>query len=305
MSLIEKVKNLFGFTPAEQQPTLAASNVPDEFEQPTESKQLTHGPSKTGLVGPPPASQLREHVMRFIISKLRAYQNEPDTAPVGVRLAVLCTDTEEEELYRVVVWANQPEKFQAELARQLADYYITLPKNWQFEYAFFTDQLPDTTYQEGNLGLVVVDRAKPESATLRARVVALVGQMEQAEYILDSTQQTAFCMGRGHTTQTASGRVRTNDIVILNDDDPGFDPQKGAGNGAVSRAHATIRFDMIQKRYALLVDPGGLPSGGNKTKLIHPNDTIERADIAGMSYPLQNGDQIELGGEVTLLFELL
>jgi len=243
--------------------------------------------------------------MRFIIGKLRAYQNEPDTAPVGLRLAVLCTDTEDEDLYRVVLWANQPGKFQAELARQLADHYITLPKNWQFEFAFFMDQLPDTTYREGNLGLVVVDRAKPESATLRARVVALVGQMEQAEYILDSTQQTTFCIGRGHTTQTASGRVRTNDIVILNDDDPGFDPQKGAGNGAVSRAHATIRFDMIQKRYALLVDPGGLPSGGNKTKIIHPNDTIERADISGMSYPLQSGDQIELGGEVMLLFELL
>ena len=299
MNLIEKVKNLFGFTPAERPSAAGSENAPDQTGQPTSDRP------KSTPAGPPPAAQLREQVMRFIIGKLRVYQNEPDTAPVGVRLAVLGTDTEDEDLYRVALWANQPGKFQAELARQLADHYITLPKNWQFEYTFFMDQLPDTTYREGNLGLVVVDRSKPESAQLLAKITALVGQMEQAEYVLDSTRQPTFCIGRGHTTRTASGRVRTNDIVLLNDDDPGFDAKKGAGNGAVSRAHATIRYDLVQKRYALLVDPGGLPSGGNKTKIIHPDDTIERADIAGMSYPLQSGDQIELGGEVMLLFELL
>ncbi|GAB3945232.1 hypothetical protein GCM10028805_13980 [Spirosoma harenae] len=295
MSLLEKVKKIFGFTEADQQPHNSST-------EPSESVPVIPKSTPTGL---PPAAQLREQIMRFIVSKLRAYQNEPDTAPVGLRLSVLCTNPEDEELYRVALWTNQPEKFSAELARQLADNYITLPKNWQFEYAFFTDTLPDTTYREGNLGLVVVDKSKPDSSPLLARVVALVGQTERAEYLLDSAQKTTFCIGRGHTTQTASGRVRTNDIVILNDGDPGFDSEKGSGNGAVSRAHATIRYDMVQRRYALLVDPGGLPSGGNKTKIIHPNDSIERADIAGMSYPLQSGDQIELGGEVTLLFALL
>ncbi|MBD2703875.1 FHA domain-containing protein [Spirosoma sp. BT702] len=298
MNLLEKVKNLFGFTPAEQEPNPSII-TPNER---SESAPVT---SKSTQTGPPPAATLREQVMRFIIGKLRAYQNEPDTAPIGLRLSVLCTNPEDEDLYRVVLWTNQPGKFQAELARQLADNYITLPKNWQFEYAFFNDTLPDTTYREGNLGLFVVDKSKPDSSPLLARVIALVGQLEQDEYILDSAKNTTFCIGRGRTTQTASGRVRTNDIVILNDDDPGFDPQKGSGNGAVSRAHAAIRYDLVQNRYALLVDPGGLPAGGNKTKIIHPNDSRERADIAGMSYPLQSGDQIELGGEVMLLFELL
>ena len=299
MSLLEKVKNLFGFTPSEQQLPPTSTYASNERK---ESAPVTPNPTPTG---PPPAAQLREQVMRFVVGKLRAYQNEPDTSPVGLRLSILCTNPEDEELYRVVFWANQPGKFQAELNRQLADNYITLPKNWQFEYTFFTDELPASTYQAGHLGLVVVDKSKPDSSPLLARVVALVGQMEQAEYILDSGQKTTFGIGRGHTTQTASGRVRTNDIVILNEDDYGFDSQKGSGNGAVSRAHATIRYDVVQKRYVLLVDPGGLPAGGNKTKLIHPNDTIERADIAGMSYLLQNGDQIELGGAVMLLFELL
>ncbi|GAB3999070.1 hypothetical protein GCM10028807_48280 [Spirosoma daeguense] len=295
MSLLEKVKSLFGFTTAEQQTTPADR----------ETSEPTPVSSKSTITGPPPAAQLREQVMRFIVGKLRAYQNEPDAAPVGLRLSVLCANPEEEDLYRVVLWMNQPGKFQAELSRQLADNYITLPKSWQFEYAFFTDTLPDVTYREGNLGLFVVDKSKPDNSPHLARVTALVGQLEQPEYILDSTKNTTFCIGRGRSTQTASGRVRTNNIVILNDDEPGFDAKKGAGNGAVSRAHATIRYDLIQNRYVLLVDPGGLPAGGNKTKIMHPNDSMERADIAGMSYPLQNGDQIELGGEVMLLFELL
>lgn len=300
MSLLEKVKNLFGFAPSDAVP----SGEPVAEPEPVKRSEPTYVTPKSAPSGPPPAAPRRDQIMRFVISKLRAYQNEPEAAPVGLRLCIGCENAEEEELYRVVLWANQPGKFQDELSRQLADNYIKLPKNWRFEYDFFRNELPETTYREGNLGLVVIDKLKPDGAPLLARVVALVGQMEQTEYRLDPAHKTSFCIGRGQTAQTASGRVRTNDIVILNDDDLGFNPIKGSGNGAVSRAHATIRYDITQKRYALLVDPGGLPASGNKTKILHSDDRIERADIAGMVYPLQDGDQIELGGEVTLLFEL-
>ena len=298
MSLLEKVKNLFGFTSAEQTPSTAPANESVERSEPSSTSKPT--PS-----GPPPAAQRREQIIRFIVTKLRAYQNELDTSPVGLRLGILPASPEEEEEYRVALWANQPGKFQDELTRQLADNYIALPGNWRFDYTFFTDELPGSTYREGNLNLVVVDKSKPDGAPLLAKIVTLIGQTEQAEYVLDPTQKTTFYIGRGHTTQTTSGRVRTNDIVILNDDDPGFDSLNGSGNGAVSRAHATIRYDMTRKRYALLVDPGGLPASGNKTKIMHPDDHIERADIANLVYPLQNGDQIELGGEVMLVFALL
>ncbi|MBD2755833.1 FHA domain-containing protein [Spirosoma validum] len=299
MSLVEKIKNLFGFMPADQQPSSESKPDPSPRSEPVITTP-TPAPS-----GPPPAAQRREQVMRFIVSKLRAYQNEPETAPVGLRLGVLCANSEEEELYRVALWANQPERFQHELNRQLADNYITLPKNWQFEYTLSADELPDSTYREGNLSLVVIDKSKPDGTLLLGKIVTLVGQTEQAEYVLNPAQKATFAIGRGHTTQTTSGRVRTNDIVILNDDDPGFDSQKGEGNAAVSRAHATIRYDVGQKRYVLLVDAGGLPASGNKTKIMHPDNSVERADIAGMVYPLQDGDQIEMGGEVMLLFTLL
>ncbi|GAB3909963.1 hypothetical protein GCM10028803_48730 [Larkinella knui] len=295
MGLLETLKNLFGFTST-------SSSPPANAPAPSVPTPVSARP-KPIPAGPPPAAQRREQVLRFVVEKLRAYQNEPENTPVGLRLYVLCTDAEEEELYRVALWATRPGRFQEELGRQLADNYITLPKDWRFEYAFFRDQLPASTYQAGNLGMAVLDKSKPEGPVLKAKITTLVGQTEQPEYVLDPTQKLNFYIGRGHTSQTASGRVRTNDVVILHDDDPGFDPQKGAGNQAVSRAHATIRYDALQRKYSLLVDPGGLPASGNKTKVMHPDDTIERADIAGMSYPLQNGDQIELGGEVTLLFE--
>lgn len=296
MSILDNVKNLFGFTPSQPAPAVNAT------EEPAGPVAETPKPAPQG---PPPAGLRRDQLLRFIVDKLRPYQNEPETTPSGFKLCIVPENGEEEELYRVALWDSQPGKFQKEVSRQLADNYIKLPKVWRFEYTFYSELLPDCTYREGNLGLLVLDDSKPTGPPKGARVSALVGQTEQTDYTLDPKQKTMFCIGRGHSVQTTTGRVRTNDIVILNDDDPAFTAEKGRGNGAVSRSHASIRYDVAHQRYALLVDPGGLPSSGNKTKIFHPDDTIERADIPGMGYPLQHGDQIELGGEVVLLFELI
>lgn len=291
MSLLDSFKNLFGFTPARpakpESPTVPAPETP-----------------KTGAPGLPPAGQQRDRLLRFIIDKLRPYQNEPDTAPIGLKLYILCPTSEEEDVYRVALRASQPGKFQQELSRQLADNYIKLPADWRFDYAFYTDELPDSTYREGNLGLFIQDKSRPDDSPLLARLITLKGQTEQDTYALNPSHKTSYYVGRGHSTQTSSGRVRTNDIVVLDEDDPGFDAQRGVGNGAVSRAHATIKYDAARRQYSLLADSGGLPASGNKTKIFHPDGRTERADIPGMGYPLQHGDQFELGGEVTLQFEV-
>ncbi|AKD56312.1 FHA domain-containing protein [Spirosoma radiotolerans] len=303
MSLLDTIKNLFGFTPTS--PAQATRPAVQAFDlEKTDSQEPISEPPKPISQGPPPAGQRRDQMLHFIVDKLRPYQNEPETAPIGVTLCLVATNPEEEAIDRVALWASQPGKFQKELSRQLADNYIKLPNDWRFEYAFYQAILPETTYREGNLGLIVLDKAKASQTPSLARVVTLTGQTEQTDYVLDPTQKTSFCIGRGRSSQTTTGRIRTNDIVILNDNDPGFDPQRGAENGAVSRAHATIRYDTTRRQYSLLVDAGGLPASGNKTKIFHPDNSIERADIAGMGYPLQSGDQIELGGAVTLLFEL-
>jgi hypothetical protein len=272
MSLFDSVKNLFGFTPTR----------PTQPVEPDASAETVAETPKPVSQGPPPAGQQRDRW-----------------------LCILSSNAEEEEVYKVALWSSQPGKFQRELSRQLADNYIKLPADWRFEYAFYSEELPTVMYREGAIGLIVQDSSKPDTSPLLARLVTLMGQTEQAEYRLDPSQKTTFCIGRGHSSQTTSGRVRTNDIVILNEDDPGFDAQRGAGNGGVSRAHASIRYDAVRRQYSLLVDAGGLPSSGNKTKIVHPDERMERADIPGMGYPLQSGDQIELGGAVTLLFESL
>ncbi|WP_338876159.1 FHA domain-containing protein [Spirosoma sp. SC4-14] len=286
MGILESVKHLFGFAP---------TSLPASAGLQT--------PAIPNSLGPPPAAQRRDQVITFVLEKLRPYQNEPDNAPTEIQLFVLCENQEEEDLYRVALWDKQPGKFQKELNRQLADNYIKLPPNWQLSYAFFRDRLPVSTYQQGNVGLSLPETNQTVGPGCRASLKTVVGQTEQALYVLDPEQKTQFYIGRGQTSRTTSGRVRTNDIVILAEDDPGFDPKTGAGNQTVSRDHATIQFDPAKRTYRLLVDPGGLPARGNKTKILHPDNTIERADIAGMTYPLHDGDQIELGGEVTLLFE--
>jgi hypothetical protein len=244
-------------------------------------------------------------VLRFVVDKLRPYQNESATAVTGLRLFIACQSPEDVDEYRVALWENQPDRFQQELNRLLLDNYITLPKNWSFTYELITGELPVTTYQQKNLGMTMVRADTPvDGPAPVARLTALKGQLAQDEYRLNPAEKNSYCIGRGKTAETTSGRVRTNDIIILNSDEPGFDPERGRNNGAVSRAHATIRYDTVKQRYVLLVDPGGLPASGNKTKLFHANDQMERADIAGLSYPLQDGDQIELGGAVSLLFSL-
>jgi hypothetical protein len=162
--------------------------------------------------------------------------------------------------------------------------------------------------RKGNLGLVLPVKAdvKPTTQPQRlARLQTLAGQTEQPVYQLDPAKKERYCIGRGQTAKTPSGRIRTNDIVFLADDDPGLDPQQTDTNGAVSRFHATIRYQTDRQRYVLVADTGGLPASGNKTKILHANDTLTRADIPDMAYPLRPGDQIELGGAAKLLFDLI
>ena len=287
---MEKLKQFFGLgtpPPASTPPSPAPA---DGGAAPTQS-------------GLPPTPQQRETLYRFMVEKLAAYSNETDDLPTGLKLWVRCADTAEEDRMAVALYAGQPGHFQAELSRHLADQYIRLAPGWQFSWQFVRDALPaDCTYQYANLGLEVIRPATTQP--LRARIRTLTGQTTKESYLLDPAVQTEFRIGRGQTVQTASGRVRTNDIAFLDAGEPGFDPERGEPNLSVSRQHATIRYDMAGRRYRLLADAGGLPANGNKTKILRADDTVERADLPGVGYVLASGDQIELGGEAKLLLEL-
>lgn len=256
--------------------------------------------------GMPQTPQLRDRLYRFIIDKLAPYVNERNGTPVGLRLWVQCADADEEERMAVALYAGQPGQFRAELSRRLADQYIVLALDWSFSWQFVRDALPaDCTYRQGNLGLEVLRPSTASEPPLPVRIRTLTGQTAEVSYLLDPAVQTEIRIGRGRTVETASGRVRTNDIVFLDAGDPAFDPQRGEPNGSVSRQHATLRYDPAGRRYHLLADAGGLPANGNKTKILRANDTVERVDLPGVGYGLAPGDQIELGGDAKLLVELV
>lgn len=303
MSLVENLKQLFGLgapasapTPAPQ-PTVAAPPAPAPV--PVEESRPDPAPS-----GMPSTPRQREIIFRFVVEKLAAYSTETEGLPTGLKLWIRSADTAEDDRMNVALYATQPGHFRQELARHLADSYIQLAPDWKFEWEFAREELPKTcTYQHGKLGLEVVRPA--DEKPLQIRVRALTGQTAQASYVLDPTVQTEFRIGRGQMVQTASGRVRTNDIAFLDTEEPGFDPKQGQPNGAVSRQHATIRYDPARRRYSIVADAGGLPANGNKTKILHPDETVDRADLPGVGYVLAPGDQIELGGEAMLLIETI
>ncbi|NID12370.1 FHA domain-containing protein [Fibrivirga algicola] len=291
MAFIDNLKQLFGLGtyPAKPEtPPAQASNVP--------------APTPPNPSGMPTTPRLRESLYRFIVEKLGAYSSETDGLPTGLKLWVRCADTAEEDRMAVALYAAQPNHFRNDLSRHLADQYIRLAPNWTFSWQFVHDELPAVcSYQQGNLGLEVIRPAT--SKPLQLRVRTLKGQTTQTIYVLDPAQQTEFRVGRGRTVETASGRVRTNDIAFLDPAEPGFDPERGEPNASVSRQHATIRYDAEARRYRLMADAGGLPANGNKTKILRADDTVERADLPGVGYTLSPGDQIELGGEAKLLLE--
>lgn len=289
MAFIDNLKQLFGLGtyPAEAQPNALVTNVP--------------APNPSGM---PTTPRLRENLYRFMVEKLAAYSNETDGLPTGLKLWVRCADTAEEDRMAVALYATQPGHFRHELSRHLADQYIQLAPDWTFSWQFVRDELPaNCTYQQGNLGLEVIRPSTSKPLLIRIRT--LTGQTTQTLYVLDPAQQTEFRIGRGRTVETASGRVRTNDIAFLDSGEPGFDAVRGEPNQSVSRQHATIRYDAESRRYRLMADAGGLPANGNKTKILRANDTVERADLPGVGYTLSPGDQIELGGEAKLLLEAI
>lgn len=293
MSFLNNLKQFFGLgAPAGNVPAPVRSIEPEATPAPVASGGL-------------PTAQQREAMYRFIVEKLAPYANETDNLPVALRLWVHCATPEDEDRMAVALYAGQPGHFRDELSRHLANQYIRLAPDWQFSWQFVRDALPaDATYRQGKLGLEIIRPKNLRDQPVRARLRTLTGQTTQDSYLLNPAVKAEYCIGRGQTVQTASGRVRTNDIAFLDADDPGFDPERGEPNLTVSRQHATIRYDAETRRYRLTADAGGLPANGNKTKILRADNTAERADLPGVGYVLAPGDQIELGGEAKLLLEL-
>lgn len=247
----------------------------------------------------------RDAIIRFIIQSLKPYVDEKSMSVAGIRLYVLCNSQEQEEAAKIALYADKPGMFRTEhLERKLLNHFIQLEPSWYFEFQIVKDQLPENCIQQGNYGIKVTragDHVVEKYTTAILQV--LVGQTDQFEYLLDPHQQLRFNIGRSKSPQLATGKIQLNDIVFLASGEAGFDEGLGKANLHVSRNHAYIIYDPKNNKYLLYPDKGGLPDSGNKLKVHTTDDKIKQLNMYGVGHHLQDGDQIELGGEAVLRFK--
>lgn len=256
---------------------------------------------------PIPATNVkREEIAAFIIEALKPYVDEKGLSVAGLHFYILCTDQEQVEAAQVALYADKPGLFKTEhLERKLVNHFIQLAPGWTFDFHLVPDQLPGNCLQQGNFGVQVIRSGERVTEQLsKARLEVLVGQAEHATYLLDPQQQLKYYIGRSKAPQLPSGKIQRNDIVFLAKDEAGFDEVAGKANLHISRNHAYILYEPRLDRFFLYPDKGGLPDNGNKTKVHTAGDKIKWLNIYGIGHLLEEGDQVELGGEAVLLFRL-
>lgn len=246
----------------------------------------------------------REEIIAFIVQALKPYVDERSLSVAGLHFYILCASQEEIEVAQVALYADKPGLFRKEhLERKLINHFIQLEPDWFFESKLVKDQLPENCIQQGAFGLKVV---RPNERIVtnysKASIEVLVGQAEQSKYILDPHTKFRFEIGRSKAPKLSSGKMRLNDIVLIGQEEAGYDERLGHVNLHVSRNHAYILYEPKSDQYFIYPDKGGLPDNGNKTKVHMADDKVKWLNIYGVGHALQEGDQIELGGEVLLKF---
>ncbi len=148
-------------------------------------------------------------------------------------------------------------------------------------------------------GLFLDARYINESSGKRARITAVRGELLNEPVILEPTDEEQFNIGRGEFPRLDTGIFHRNQIILTESDEPTEDSL----NKYVSRAHAAILF-YPAKGFALKVYPGGCFLTDNRTRILREDTVIDVTNTA-LKYPLKHKDQLELGKNVVLLFEII
>lgn len=158
-----------------------------------------------------------------------------------------------------------------------------------------------TELSPNRLWVQLLDRTNSASSSSKARisVVMDMGALDSAFYELDSGIKDRFRIGRGRICRR-SGSYRINDVIIS---EKPADQEILKLNQHVSSSQA----DIVIKDglfYLQAMPSGCRPLGGAPTKIIRDQEAMELRDASSF-HQLQNGDMIELGKSVLLLFEYL
>lgn len=127
------------------------------------------------------------------------------------------------------------------------------------------------------------------------------GSLIKKAYDLNVTERTVFHIGRGETENNKERPFRENQIAI---NDMEKDKAIKELNYHVSGTHADLIYD--KDAFYLKATPFGCRPDGSKTAVIREgaNDSQEyELRDSESRFRLRDGDMIELGGAVMLLFE--
>ena len=295
-NIIGQLKRGFGFADRE-------TPAPEQ----TENKEpvVIEKPAQTGFSFPA-ANAKREEIIGFIIKAMEPYIDEKIQPIAGLRLYLKVSDPVDEQLIRVALYLDNPSVFQREhLERKLVNYFIPLDTYWTFECQLVKSGFPENIFVRNNLGIEVLHHGQALAGPyISGRLKILSGKAEREEYELNGKEKLRFNIGRSRTPQLSSGKMQYNDIVFPGKDDPAFDENIYHNNLHVSRNHAFIQFNPQVNKFYLYADYGGLPDNGNKTKLHTIAGDAKLLSMPGVGHELHDGDQIELGGKVLMLFTL-
>ncbi len=150
----------------------------------------------------------------------------------------------------------------------------------------------------GKVFLTFQQEVEPVSGKAVITISRTKGSLARNSYVIDPSAKSRYRIGRGETSSRPEYSFRTNDIIIKSDES---DTDIQDLNKRVSSAHA----DLVCKdgRFFLQVLPPGCAIGGNSTRIIRDQKPIE-LDQPSLSYPLLDGDLIELGRAVLLEFRI-
>lgn len=247
----------------------------------------------------------------FVIDALlKKFRNSTGTdSRLMENLLIIVVRNEDDDDMSKYDWVG--ERFEADLRRALADAFLDRigskslkielrPKPDSPDCISLIDNRIYYTWRkpEGAADPKKKDDVPYQRASAYISVVKGTGSLAQAVYELDTDKQTSWHIGRGVTARKG-GKYRINDIVVK---DTESNPDLMECNGHVSSAHADIIYK--NNRFYLRAAIGGCRAcGGSPTKLVRDEQAVELRDTS-IVYPLADGDMLELGKKVLLLFSL-
>ena len=249
----------------------------------------------------------RAFVIKELLKKFRS-STGTDTKLME-NLVIIVIRNEEDDDMAKYDWIGK--RFEDDLKRELTNAFlekigskslqiILKPKSETEDCISLIDN--QVYYKWGKADTSVDDNPKEipyERVVASVSIIEGTGSMMKPSYILDSDRKKIFHIGRGVTSRKG-GKYRVNDIVIK---DKESDQYLLGYNSYVSSAHADIVFKN-NKFYIKAAIGGCRAIGGSPTKLVRDDKATELRDTS-LLYPLKDGDIIELGKNVLLLYSLI